>query len=192
MLDYNMHERVLILKGEHRGRYGLVEAPHLTDPYALYILPDGAQEEVLLAADHFLSVDPRGKRPDVAAWQRRELESQEEYEDILQRDPYDEAVVSVPRDFLERLLEDGYTEQDELEIMAILANGARRDGIKEAPINLALADTIRGTLKTAPESYVRNYCIEELDRILAPIDEEIATQSGPGRGDRPQSQDRGE
>ena len=182
MLDYNMHERVLILKGEHRGRYGLVEAPHLTDPYALYILPDGAQEEVLLAADHFLSVDPRGKRPDVAAWQRRNLEAEEEYEDILYREPYEEAMVAVPRNFLERILEDGYTEQDELEVMALLAKGVRKDGLKDAPINLALADTIRGTLQTAPESYVRNYCIEELNGILAPIDEEIANQT-KGRGE---------
>lgn len=177
MLDYNIHERVLILEGEHRGRYGLVEAPHYLHAYDLYILPDGADETVLLSVDQFLSVDPRGKRPDVAQRQRRELESQEEYEDILQRDPYDEAVVTVPRAFLEGLLENGYTEQDELEVMALLSKGARRDGLKEAPINLALADTIRGTLHTAPESYVRDYCIEELDSILAPLDKEVAEQA---------------
>ena len=170
MLDYNIHERVLILEGEHQGRYGLVEAPHLTDPYSLYILPDGAQKEVLLSVSEFLSVDPRGKRPDVAAQQRRELETQEEYEDILYREPYEEAVVTVPRAFLERILDEGYTEQDELELAAVLAKGVRRDGIKEAPINLALADTIRGTLQTAPQSYVRDYAIEELDKILAEVD----------------------
>lgn len=192
MLDYNRHERVLILEGEYRGRYGLVEAPHYLHAYDIYILPDGAEETVLLSVTQFLSVDPLGKRPDVAQQQRRELEAKEEYEDILQREPYDEAVVTVPRSFLERLLSEGYTEQDELELMAILAKGARRDDLKEAPINLALADTIRGTLQTAPQSYVRDYCIEELDSLLAPIDEEIAAQAGLGRGDRPQSQDRSE
>jgi len=192
MLDYNMHERVLILEGEHAGRYGLVEGPHLTDPYALYILPDGSEDVVLLSSLHFLSVDPRGKRPYVAEQKRRDFAATGRYEDILQRDPYDEAVVKVPRAFLERILEEGYTEQDELEVMALLAKGARRDDLKEGTINLALADTIRGTLQTAPQSYVRDYCIEELDALLAPIDEEVAAQAGPGRGDRPQPKDRGE
>lgn len=170
MLDYNIHERVLILEGEHQGRYGLVEAPHLTDPYALYILIDGQQVPQLYPTEQFISVDPRGKRPDVAQWQRKNLEVKDDYEDILYRDPYDEAVVTVPRAFLERILDEGYTEQDELELAAVLAKGVRRDGIKEAPINLALADTIRGTLQTAPQSYVRDYAIEELDKILAEVD----------------------
>jgi len=192
MLDYNIHERVLILEGKYAGRYGLVEAPHLTDPYALYILPDGAKDELLLSVSHFLSVDPRGKRTDVAERKRRELEASGKYEDFLYRDPYDEAVVTVPRAFLERILEGGYTEQDELEVMALLAQGARRDGVKEAPINLALADTIRGTLGSAPESYVRDYCIEELDKILAQVDELVSEQTGSNHGRNTEVQEEGE
>lgn len=184
MLDYNIHERVLILEGEYRGRYGLVEAPHLTDPYAIYILVDGQKEPRLYPTEQFISVDPRGKRPDVAQWQRKNLEAKDDHEDILYRDPYDEAVVTVPRAFLERILDQGYTEQDELELAAVLASGVRRDGVKEAPINLALADTIRGTLWTAPESYVRNYAIEELNRILKPVDEEVTAQAETLRRDQ--------